>query len=76
GIAWAKLDGADVELFADIRFFAFGSLEVGALLLGFEGERVSVDRLEGIVVTVQDFIDREVVPLKIETARATKDTCE
>ncbi len=74
-IAFATLDGTAVEMFVELHVFTFG-FEVGALAMKFEGERQSADRLEGIAVTIQDFPSEGVDDLIIQTATATKNTCD
>ena len=77
-IARASLEGTLADIFVEVHVFAdFGfEVEVGALALQFEGERVSSGRLEGITVTIQDFPNSASPPLIIQRSSANKDSCD
>ena len=76
--ARASLEGTLADIFVEVHVFAnFGiDVEVGALALQFEGERVSSGRLEGITVTIQDFPSTPSPPLIIQRSTANKDSCD
>lgn len=64
-----------VTLFVDVRIFFFG-FEAWGLVLQFEGERTTNDRIEGLAVTLQQFPGPELPDLLIESGGTTKDACE
>ena len=75
--AFAKttLEATAVTIFVELHAFGFG-VEVGALAMEFEGERVAADRLEGIAVTIQDFPENNASELIIQSATGKKDSCD
>ena len=77
-VASASLEGTIADIYVEVHVFANVGfeVEVGALALQFEGERVSSGRIEGITVIIQDFPNTTSPSLIIQRSSANKDSCD